>query len=224
MATKQAKPGAKRTFETETVKQFGQTVQKQVIEGGGKDFLTQLLGLDLSTSSEKAVAPQTEKVTLQDPKTGAVEIYDVLKHKGAGEKTHGSEKPRKPEIRAHIDYAREISDTERFSKQEMREMDQQVKQIMDELKKLIQSSHILQVEFAEVAVEAKPVEVGKYHLNFFEWMLIVIRNAREKVENSGAWLSTVKGKGEKKGYWGMFKKHGTTFGMSNERSVATQTG
>ena len=46
----------------------------------------------------------------------------------------------------------------------------------------------------------------------------------KKVEDSGAWLGKVQGKGAKKGYWGMFKQHGTTFGLSGERSVATQVG
>jgi hypothetical protein len=55
-------------------------------------------------------------------------------------------------------------------------------------------------------------------------MLTVIRGARMKVEDSGAWLSTMQGKKGKKNYWAMFKKHGTSFGMSNERQVATQTG
>jgi hypothetical protein len=44
------------------------------------------------------------------------------------------------------------------------------------------------------------------------------------VEDSGAWLSAMSGKKGKKTYWSEFKKHGTSFGMSNERSVATQTG
>ena len=61
-------------------------------------------------------------------------------------------------------------------------------------------------------------------MNFFEWMLAVIRAAREKVEDSNAWLGTVKGKGAQRNYWNMFKKHGTTFGLSGERAVATQVG
>ncbi|HLD02068.1 MAG TPA: DUF5660 family protein, partial [Patescibacteria group bacterium] len=60
--------------------------------------------------------------------------------------------------------------------------------------------------------------------NFFEWMLSVIRIARMKVEDSGAWMAALSSKKKGKGYWQMFKKHGTTFGMSHERNVSTQTG
>jgi hypothetical protein len=70
-----------------------------------------------------------------------------------------------------------------------------------------------------------PKEVGKYHQNFFEWVLIQIQQARVRVEDSSSWLGAVNKKGQgQKGYGGMFKKHGTNFGMSNQRSVATQTG
>jgi hypothetical protein len=55
-------------------------------------------------------------------------------------------------------------------------------------------------------------------------MLTVIRSARQKVEDSQSWMGAVKGKGAKRDYWGMFKKHGTTFGQSGERSVATSVG
>jgi hypothetical protein len=83
---------------------------------------------------------------------------------------------------------------------------------------------VLQIEFKEVAIEQRIVNPGKYHTSFFEWVLSAIRIARMKVEDSGAWLSASKGKKAKKDYWQMFKKHGTTFGLSNERVVATQTG
>jgi hypothetical protein len=106
----------------------------------------------------------------------------------------------------------------------MREINEKLQQIMAELQRLISSSKELKLEFADVNVDAPPPQAGEYHLNFFDWLLLTIRTAREKVEDSGAWLNAVKGKNKKKGYWGMFKKHGTSFGLSNERSIATQAG
>ena len=83
----------------------------------------------------------------------------------------------------------------------------------------------MQVQFAEVTIDQPPAEVGTYHVNFYEWLLSVIKIAREKVEDSSVWLQAINTKKNKKmGYWGMFKKHGTTFGLSHERNVATQTG
>jgi|GEM_PF-1198532 len=137
---------------------------------------------------------------------------------------------RKPEARAAINYHEQFTDAimhfDRKAKdRQNHEMNQQIQEILVELKKLIGSSKELKVQFAQVAVEHGPVEAGAYHVSFFEWMLIVIKQARQKVEDAGAWLQTVKGKGAKKsGYWDMFKKHGTSFAMSNERQVATSVG
>ena len=117
-----------------------------------------------------------------------------------------------------------IHASEKASKTEMHEMKRNVEQIKAELSKLVASSEMLKLQFAEIGVEQTSQNVGTYHLNLFEWMLSVIRSAREKVEDSNAWLGTVKGKGGKKDYWGMFKKHGTSFGLSGERAVATSVG
>lgn len=124
-----------------------------------------------------------------------------------------------------MNYSQEIGrSSERASRGEMNEMQRNIQQIKQELAGLVASSQELKLQFAEVGVDTGTPTVGKYQVHFLEWMLAVIRSARQKVEDSGAWLNTVKGKGGKKDYWGMFKQHGTTFGMSGERSVATQVG
>jgi hypothetical protein len=144
--------------------------------------------------------------------------YDVT---GQGEK-----EAKRGHIEAGNEYHREIAHyAERAHYREVSEVEQRVQQILSELQRLVDSSStILQAEYQEISVMQKPAEVGKYHINFFDWMLSVIQNARMKVEDSGAWLSTMQGKKGKKNYWAMFKKHGTSFGMSNERQVATQSG
>ena len=92
---------------------------------------------------------------------------------------------------------------------------------------LAASSKELEIQFKDVVVEQRIVKPGKYHQSFFEWMLIIVKTARMRVEDAGTWLSVMHGKKNKRhsqNYWQMFKKHGTTFGLSNERVVATQTG
>ena len=226
--------GVKNSYETEkrrlpdALKSATATAKNQ-INGIGSDFFEQLLGFDFSSSSsEAAIDQQKEQIVLQDPETGEIVLYNRATNKNVshGEKRKALEnKPAKSENRGGIDYKQEVArSSEHASQRELGEMNQKVEQIMFELKKLIGSSRILQLEFAEITVEQAPPQVGEYHMQFFEWMLLVIKNAREKVEDSGAWLATVKGKNGKKGYWGMFKKHGTTFGLSNERAVATQVG
>ncbi len=132
---------------------------------------------------------------------------------------------KKPQIEAGWDYTGEIIHAEkRISQTENRELSARVSEIMIELKKLTSSSKELEAVFREITVEQKPVNPGKYHLNFFEWMLSTIRSARMKIEDSKNWASVFASKKGKKEYWSLFKKHGTSFGLSGERTAATQTG
>lgn len=124
-----------------------------------------------------------------------------------------------------LDYHREIRfSQEKISQENESALAQQIQRIQFELKQLASSSKELETSFAQVTVASAPVNPGKYHLNFFEWVLSVIQSARLRVEESQTWLSLFASKRAKKQYWSMFKKHGTSFGLSNERVVATQTG
>lgn len=76
----------------------------------------------------------------------------------------------------------------------------------------------------ERAIEDIPVHPGIYHLNFLERLRGVIQILRQNIEDSGSWLALWIGRKKKKNYWGMYKKHGTTFGLSSERNVSTQAG
>ncbi len=79
-------------------------------------------------------------------------------------------------------------------------------------------------EISKVKVEQMPAKTGIYYLRFLEWLITVVRELRMKVEDGKAWLHTFNQKKKKVGYWKMYKKHGTTFGLSHERTLATQTG
>lgn len=160
---------------------------------------------------------------------------DQLSH--GGELTEGQEidlsakKAKKSEhenayIEAAIDYRQEIMHGEkRISREQEQQLAYQIQEIVAELQRLVNSSQALESQFKDVAVIQMPAtKPGKYHANFFTWVLNVVRSARIQVEDSAAWLSMFKSKKGQKQYWSMFKKHGTSFGMSNERSVATQVG
>lgn len=146
-----------------------------------------------------------------------------------GEELNLKELQEKKQEKAHsepgIDYAKEIVHAgERAVNRENRELENQLRELMAEIKKLADSSKELQVQFKEVAVEQHAVKPGKYHKTFFAWLLNVIRTARMKVEDSGAWLAAMQSKKKSREYGSMTKKHGTSFSLSNERNVATQVG
>lgn len=110
-----------------------------------------------------------------------------------------------------------------------RVIQQETKQLLDQLKQQVtlleRSEKALTQQIAKIKVEHLPPKTGIYYLRFFEWMIGVVKQLRIKVDEGRAWLATFTTRKKKKaGYWQMYKKHGTTFGLSNERTLATQTG
>jgi hypothetical protein len=107
---------------------------------------------------------------------------------------------------------------------DLAETKQKLDAIRQELQALSKSVRGLQQEI-QTAVMEMPVEPGVYHILFFEQLKLVLQGIRERVDDSRVWLSAWNGNVKKKrGYWGMYKKHGTTFGLSSERTLATQAG
>jgi hypothetical protein len=213
----------------EAVRSLGHHTKKGVrseSEESTKEFLAQLFGVSKKHGEAAAAHNDTHESAKQA--NGHVEIFNATHHKSSEKApVHADKAPQHKEaaIEYHGKFRNEIiHNREKASRTEMHEMKSNVDQIKAELSKLVASSEMLKLQFAEIGVEQTTKNIGTYHLNLFEWMLAVIRSARQKVEDSNAWLGTVKGKGNKKDYWGMFKKHGTTFGLSGERAVATSVG
>jgi len=207
----------------EVVRSVKQGTVKEAQESA-KTFLSQLLGLDLGGSQSHASAQEAQHDESAKQQNKGV-IFDVAKHNAsASEHTKSHKEVARPK-EAAIDYHRDIvKNRERMSKHETQEMQRNIEQIKVELSRLVASSQMLKMEFSDITVQQAIPNIGQYHVNFFEWILTVIRSARQKVEDSNSWMGAVKGKGAKRDYWGMFKQHGTTFGLSGERAVATQVG
>lgn len=111
-------------------------------------------------------------------------------------------------------------------RKENQEMKQQLEGIRSELIKIVEASKELEAAFKEVTKESltRTVTPGKYHVNFFEWILMTIQNARVRIESSASWINALSSKKSKQDFWSMAKSHGTSFSMSGERAVAQQTG
>lgn len=126
-----------------------------------------------------------------------------------------------PKTNKHIP---EIRPMERmvFSSQQQ-EISRQIESLRQELKALINSSNMLVKDVEKVMME-NSVDPGVYHVTFFERLRSIIKLARQQIAESQTWLQLMSSKKKKRGYWNMYKKHGTTFGLSGERTLATQTG
>lgn len=179
-----------------------------LLKGGASDFWNQFLGGSEQGGSHKV--------------SGELKAGQELNLASLSQK---KEQTKRHDIEPGLDYRREILYGEkRISQENNRELESQIHEIVVELKRIVSSSEVLQATFKDVASQTHVVKPGKYHLSFFGWLLSQIRTMRISMEDTGAALGLMKGKKAKKDYWSQFKKHGTSFGLSNERTVATQTG
>jgi len=116
----------------------------------------------------------------------------------------------------------EILSPARISEEQQR-VKQQLESIRAELGMLAKSMGKLNTEI-EKAIMETPVDPGVYHVNFLERLKSLLQMIRKRVDSSNEWLQLSGNRKKQKGYWGKYKKHGTQFGLSADRTPATQTG
>lgn len=149
---------------------------------------------------------------LFNPSQGESNSYGIDKSKLKEKKSRTSE---------ILIFSRTVKEEERKIYQETNVILQKLKEQVTVLEK---SNKGLVSEMAKIKVEQVPQKSGIYYIRFLEWMLVMVRQMRMKVDEGKAWLDTFTRRKKKVGYWKMYKKHGTTFGLSQERSLSTQTG
>ncbi len=108
-------------------------------------------------------------------------------------------------------------------KREEQESGQRVQMLIQELQRLAQSVQQIEKTMLLQAIDPSAgKKTGKYYESFFEWMLIVVQDARRKVEDSGAWLTAMQSK-KKPGIHQQMKTN-MKIAMSGERTNANNTG
>lgn len=110
-----------------------------------------------------------------------------------------------------------------FTRKE-RETQVQVRSLQEEIVKLAKATGEMarETQIAAMNVQSSP---GTYHLNFFERLILIVRNLRGQIQDSSFWLASWNKKAQKKNiYWKSFKKSGSSFLLHHDRNVATQAG
>jgi hypothetical protein len=147
------------------------------------------------------------------PKSGQLEPNQVIEF-GPQQGEHAPEPIVAP--RLEVQPKPNITELEAQTRQQIEVIRQELKELAKSLKGLNQD--------VQAAVSAEPVDPGVYHMNFYEQLRSFISILRQQIEDSRTWLAAFSARKKKMGYWGLYKKHGTTFGLSNERSLATSAG
>lgn len=212
----------------EAVRDIGQGVIDSLKRDLGPEEVTNTLWRQLlkptAERTRKDASITVEQSTREDPRAARVsgdleegQEIDIFKKEQWARV--------EPGINYHDSFRKELAHFgEKARTKETKQLRTKVEEIQLELMKLSKSSQELKVVFKDISVQTLPEAPGKYHLNFFEWILATIRTARMQIEESASWLSVVSGKKNKKNYWTLAQKHGTSFSLSGERVVAQQVG
>lgn len=182
------------------------SVKDDVVQKGFSDILKQVADIERKSDKLEGELTQGEEM--------------VLSHSN-----EAPEAPKRHDIDPGLEYHREMRHfSERNVSLQSREVEAKLEEVLMQIEQLIEESEGLETKLEIIAVSEKPVDPGEYHLNFFDFIIKTIQQARQQIEDSSAWLGALQSKKGQRSYWSMFKKHGTSFGMSNERQVATQSG
>lgn len=73
-------------------------------------------------------------------------------------------------------------------------------------------------------IEQPNNQTGIYHKNRLERFIESVKKLTTDPQDGLTWFKETGKRKKQKGFWGSYKKHGTTFGLSSERTASTQSG
>lgn len=79
-------------------------------------------------------------------------------------------------------------------------------------------------EAKKAVIEQPEEQPGEYHKNRLEGIINTVKKLTTNPDDGLTWFKEAGKRKKLKGFWGSYKKHGTTFGLSSERTTATQSG
>lgn len=183
---------------------------------------------DLATSTVKSTVTEAGKIASGVP--GGI-LKGPSTYSEAGVNPNISQSPENyPQRQENLipKHAPEIMLFNRFEREEEVRVEREIKILMNEIKRevvlLEKRQKMFIAEASKLTMQAMPEKIGIYHVRFFEWILALLRDLHKKVSESATWFSHLQTKRQKKGFWGMAKKHGASFTLSGERAIATQAG
>ncbi|QQG41350.1 MAG: hypothetical protein HYV90_04280 [Candidatus Woesebacteria bacterium] len=136
---------------------------------------------------------------------------------------NGKEEENK-KLRAQISLERQMSNEEmRLSQDKSNQLKVQLQALTQEVVKVAQSTGNL-AEATQVAMIQAPASPGVYHLIFFEKVLEFLQSFRAKIDNAATWLQSSNKRAQKKNYWSMYKKKGSSFLLSPDHYLQRSAG
>lgn len=204
---KKSRQAATRQNVLESLKDLGGGTASQMgdlFKNTSEDFFKELIG----------VTPQPKKVSGEIGVGESLEMTDVLS--GHAEETR--------KLKQQILLERQINtDERRISEEKLGKLRVELQALASEIVKLAASSQELARE-TEIAMIEAPANPGVYHIVFFEKLLEFIASFRKKIEDATLWLGSTNKRAEKKNYWSMYKKKGSSFLLSPDHYLQRSAG
>lgn len=206
----------------DTKKTRSSVVKRNVIESLkdlGGDFGSQGTDLLKSTSEDffkelMGVARPTVKRSGEINPGQSLQMNEIISGKEEENKL----------LRAQLSLERNLSnDEKRLSQEKMQELRVQLQAITVEISKLAASTGNLATQ-TEIAMVEVPVNPGVYHVVFFEKVLEFLQSFRKKIDLAATWLGSSNKRAEKKNYWSMYKKKGSSFLLSPDHYLQRSAG
>jgi len=103
-------------------------------------------------------------------------------------------------------------------KRQIKELVAQIKKEIELIKKAEKSVNAEIKDIEKITVESLPTKPGIYHIRFLEIILRILKTLREKISDSGTWLSAMVSRKKKRGslFLALSKKKGTQYSLSQE--------
>jgi len=117
----------------------------------------------------------------------------------------------------------EDEDRQRFLNKQ-KEVERQIETLRDAILKIAKSTQNFSSEVEKAAFQA-PANPGKYHLGFFETLKNSLELIKKRLDDSAGWMQEFnKRKDRAPFFWAQFKKSGTKYMLSSERSAQMAPG
>jgi hypothetical protein len=191
----------------ESLKDLGSGTTTQagdLLKNTSEDFLQELLGLSIPKVKRSGEINAGESIQMSEVMSGKEE-----------ENKH---------LRAQISLERQLSsDEKRVSQEKSGELRVQLQALMQEVQKVAASTQNL-AEVTQVTMMTAPIEPGVYHITFFQNVLEFLQSFRKRIDYAATWLQSSNKRAEKKNYWSMYKKKGSSFLLSPDHYLQRSAG
>lgn len=191
----------------ESLKDLGTSSVNQtgdLLKSTSEDFFKELMGLEVTQPKRSGDINPGESLDMKEAMNGTAEENRILK--------------------AQISMERKLSaDEKTLGERKMQELRVQLQAITVEIGKVAASTQNLATETQVAMIEA-PAVPGVYHVIYFEKILTFLQSFRKKIDDATLWLSASNKRAEKKNYWNMYKKKGSSFLLSPDHYLQRSAG